>query len=83
MVKLLEFLATVALVTSGLSTGVPKDLPWSDLVISSSPYGRYLYRTKTGGPFFWIADTNWELFHKLNRIDVDLYQADPAANCFI
>lgn len=26
-----------------------------------------------GGAFFWLGDTAWELFHKLNREEVDLY----------
>jgi hypothetical protein len=28
--------------------------------------GRYL-QTADGKPFFWLADTDWELFHRLNR----------------
>ncbi|KAF9878377.1 hypothetical protein CkaCkLH20_03869 [Colletotrichum karsti] len=56
--------------------------PWSSLAISASPNGRYLYREHSGEPFFWVADTNWELFHKLNRTDVDLYLADRAAKGF-
>jgi hypothetical protein len=29
--------------------------------------------TASGQPFFWLADTAWELFHRLNRIEADLY----------
>ena len=31
------------------------------------PAGCYLV-TETGELFFWLADTAWELFHRLNRI---------------
>lgn len=29
--------------------------------------------TEDGRPFFWLGDTAWELFHKLNREDAELY----------
>lgn len=29
--------------------------------------------TGDGEPFFWLGDTAWELFHKLNREEADLY----------
>jgi uncharacterized protein DUF4038/collagenase-like protein with putative collagen-binding domain len=29
--------------------------------------------TKDGKPFFWLGDTGWELFHRLNRQDAELY----------
>ena len=35
--------------------------------------GKYLVETKTGKPFFWLADTGWELFHRLTRQDVQFY----------
>ncbi len=28
---------------------------------------------KDGKPFFWLGDTAWELFHRLNRTDADNY----------
>jgi hypothetical protein len=28
---------------------------------------------KNGKPFFWLGDTAWELFHRLNREEADLY----------
>ena len=30
------------------------------------PEGRYLMTGK-GEPFFWLGDTAWELFHRLDR----------------
>jgi hypothetical protein len=31
------------------------------------------YILKAGKPFFWMGDTAWELFHRLNREDADKY----------
>ena len=28
---------------------------------------------RDGKPFFWLADTGWELFHRLNREQADDY----------
>jgi hypothetical protein len=35
-----------------------------------------------GRPFFWLADTAWELFHRLDRDQASLYLADRAAKGF-
>jgi hypothetical protein len=35
-----------------------------------------------GRPFFYLADTAWELFHRLNREEADRYLADRAAKGF-
>ncbi len=34
--------------------------------------GRFL-QTADGTPFFWLADTAWELFHRLSREEADFY----------
>jgi hypothetical protein len=31
-----------------------------------SPDNRFITK-KDGSPFFWLADTAWELFHRLNK----------------
>lgn len=36
-----------------------------------SPNKRYLL--KDGKPFFWLGDTAWELFHRLDRAEADTY----------
>ena len=46
-----------------------------------SPDHRFL-QTTNGKPFFWLGDTAWELFHKLNREEADLYLKDRAAKGF-
>jgi hypothetical protein len=38
---------------------------------------RYLVR-ENGKPFFYLGDTAWELFHRLNRPEADLYLTDRA-----
>ncbi len=35
-----------------------------------------------GAPFFYLADTAWELFHRLNREEADHYLRDRAAKGF-
>ena len=37
---------------------------------------------KDGSPFFWLGDTAWELFHKLSKIDADLYLENRAERKF-
>jgi len=36
------------------------------------PKGRFLMKAD-GTPFFWLGDTAWELFHRLNREEIDFY----------
>lgn len=40
--------------------------------IQVSANGRYL-QTADGKPFFYTGDTAWELFHRLNQTEADLY----------
>ncbi len=42
---------------------------------------RYLVKAD-GTPFFWLGDTAWELFHRLNREDADLYLTNRAEKGF-
>ncbi|MHA4806870.1 glycoside hydrolase family 140 protein [Flavitalea flava] len=35
-----------------------------------------------GEPFFWLGDTAWELFHRLNREDAELYLENRASKGF-
>jgi hypothetical protein len=38
--------------------------------------------TESGQPFFWLGDTAWELFHRLNREEAIRYLEDRAAKGF-
>jgi len=42
---------------------------------------RFLVRGD-GQPFFWLGDTAWELFHRLNREDADVFLKHRADNGF-
>jgi hypothetical protein len=63
-------------------------IPW--FLISSSGIaqklkvsenGRYLIK-ETGKPFFYLGDTAWELFHRLNREEADTYLSNRAKKGF-
>ncbi len=49
------------------------------LVVSEN--GRFLV-TEQGEPFFWLADTAWELFHRCNREEAENYLAKRAEQGF-
>jgi hypothetical protein len=42
---------------------------------------RFLVR-EDGSPFFYLGDTAWELFHRLNREEADRYLEDRARKGF-
>lgn len=46
-----------------------------------SPNGRYLV-TENGDPFFWLADTAWELLHRCDRDEIDIYLEKRASQGF-
>jgi hypothetical protein len=46
-----------------------------------SPNKRY-FTTETGKPFFWLGDTGWLLFSKLNREDAEKYLEDRRVKGF-
>lgn len=46
-----------------------------------SPSGRHL-QDAGGRPFLYLGDTAWELFHRLNREEADLYLRNRAAKGF-
>lgn len=49
--------------------------------LTVSPNDRYLVN-EDGRAFFWLGDTAWELFHRLNREEADLYLEQRAAQGF-
>ncbi len=46
-----------------------------------SDSGRHLVY-ENGEPFFWLADTGWEIFHRLAREEADMYLEKRAAQGF-
>jgi len=51
----------------------------SNLRISAD---RRYFVTDNGKPFFYLADTAWELFHRLDRAEAEVYLRDRAAKGF-
>ncbi|MBV6647899.1 MAG: glycoside hydrolase family 140 protein [Cyclobacteriaceae bacterium] len=49
--------------------------------LSISPDGRYIVDAQ-GDPFFWLGDTAWELFHRLDKEESMLYLKNRAAKGF-
>jgi lysophospholipase L1-like esterase len=43
---------------------------------------RRLLVSADGRPFFWLGDTAWELFHRLDRAEAEIYLRDRAAKGF-
>jgi hypothetical protein len=66
-------LLTVALIAGGAVTA-GADLP--RLKVSENK--RFLVQ-EDGAPFFYLGDTAWELFHRLNREEADRYLQNRAA----
>ncbi|MEW6161069.1 MAG: DUF4038 domain-containing protein, partial [Verrucomicrobiota bacterium] len=59
------------------SSSVAATLP----LLKVSENRRYLV-TEHGAPFFYLGDTAWELFHRLNREEAELYLRHRAENKF-
>ncbi|QHV97855.1 glycoside hydrolase family 140 protein [Spirosoma endbachense] len=66
-------------------------LLWQSLAMAQQPFThgrlkvsenkRYLVH-QNGTPFFWLGDTAWELFHRLNREEADQYLKKRAEQGF-
>ena len=65
-------LTVVAAVALFLGTGITSVLARQAPALKVSDNKRFLV-TADGGPFFWLGDTAWELFHRPTREDVDRY----------
>lgn len=63
----------------GTAAGAEQSASRNRLKVSDD--GRWLVRAD-GSPFFYLGDTAWELFHRLNREEVDLYLRDRAQKGF-
>jgi hypothetical protein len=84
--SLLTALGLAALMATSIALGLvpapvegrqPKGLP--RLRVSDTK--RFLV-TNDGRPFFWLGDTAWELFHRLNREDAEHYLQNRASRGF-
>jgi len=75
--SLLAAFTLTALVVASVPTLAGTPLPR----LKVSDNHRFLV-TETGKPFFWLGDTTWELFHRLNREEADRLLVDRAGKGF-
>ena len=68
------FCLPLLLLLRGVSSGQLQPLRVSD--------NRHFLVTRDGRPFFWLGDTGWELFHRLDRREAEEYFAKRAAQGF-
>src|SRR5690606_28345042 len=73
--NLLPFVFAGALFSSCTSTSDQEASSTGMSVLKVSENGRYL-TTDDGEPFFWLGDTGWLLFNKLNRDEAEQYLED-------
>jgi hypothetical protein len=71
--QLVLALATGVLGLAGLAGPLPR--------LQVSDNHRFLV-TQAGQPFFWLGDTAWQLFHRLNREQAEQYLDNRARNGF-
>ena len=69
---------TSLLLTQGLTLA---QQPFTNGRLKVSDNKRYLVH-QNGTPFFWLGDTAWELFHRLNREEADQYLKKRAEQGF-
>jgi hypothetical protein len=72
---LLSVLASVALAVPLVGADSLPATPSLSLKVSEN---RRFLVTAEGKPFFWLGDTAWELFHRLNREQADAYLENRA-----
>jgi hypothetical protein len=65
----------IAAMANGLEHTAVAQRPLPRLQVSGNH--RFLV-TSEGAPFFWLGDTAWEIFHRLNREDADRYLQNRA-----
>lgn len=76
------FARAVSCVVAVLTLLAVPDLGGAELPrLKVSENGRFLV-TEDGEPFFYLGDTAWELFHRLNREEADRYLEDRAEKGF-
>ncbi len=57
--------------------GAQAQVPWANGKLVVAPDGHNLQH-ENGTPFFWMGDTAWELFHRLEREEADQYLQNRA-----
>lgn len=75
----LKLLIVLSLLGFSSPFAIAKDKNHRKLQVSEN---KRLLQYEDGTPFFYLGDTAWELFHKLNKEEVDLYLQDRATKGF-
>src|SRR5437667_11546101 len=75
MIMALRRVATALSLTCLLATNAQATDNLTQLLVS--PDGRFLMQ-QDGSPFFWLADTGWSMFQRLDRAGAEQYLADRA-----
>jgi len=76
MKKLIFFITFIAFTNILMA-----QIPWENGKLKVSENNRYL-QFENGDPFFWLGDTGWLLFQRLNREQVKQYFANRKAKGF-
>ena len=79
LVSLFLALSAAGINPGPASASAPADADPYALAVSDD--GRFLVHPD-GSPFFWLGDTAWELFHRLDREEADFYLEDRAEKGF-
>lgn len=70
-----KFYIFLLITVVGIAFGCTAEKPADQPSLTVSENGRFL-TTGNGKPFFWLGDTAWLLFSKLNREEADQYLED-------
>ena len=77
----MHFKSALWITLTGLFLGLCRSNPvWAD-VLRVSDNHRFLVHSD-GSPFFYLADTAWELFHRATREEAELYLKTRARQGF-
>jgi len=63
--------------------GTNQAQPWKEHgKLQVSTVNNHYLTYQDGTPFFWLADTGWEMLHRLNREEIDRYLTDRKSKGF-
>src|SRR4051794_34072153 len=68
--RLCALVTFIALMAIG---ALPRAAPATPLPALKVSANKHFLVTADGKPFFWLGDTAWELFHRLNRAEAERY----------
>lgn len=81
MTRISTPLRTLGFVAIAMALWQPAPAQSTDRALRVSDNGRFLV-DEEGAPFFYLGDTAWELFHRLDREEADAYLRDRSSKGF-